>query len=307
MSDAAKMSRSIGELAATQRTIVTHEQLLARGLGRKAIAYWRQAGRLHVVFRGVYSYGCGVLPPWGREQAALLACGERAFLSHLTSGALWGLIPDPPKEPNVSLLNGEGWPRIGICVHRVAAVDPRELRRKDGLPLSSPARALIEIAATAAKDELEQGFDQAFARKLVFARELRAVLACHPGSRGSARLRALLDEGENHGMTRSWGERRLRALLRKVGLVQPEANAQIGPYVVDFVWRELRLIVEFDGFDFHNGRQMFESDRERDAALKAAGWEVIRFTWRQLQYQPELVMFRLGQIMAAVSRRARAG
>ena len=194
----------------------------------------------------------------------------------------------------------------GSVVHRIKTIDPRELRRKDGLPLSSPARALLEIAAAAASDELELGFDQAFARRLVTPRDVRAVLARHPHSRGSARLRKLLDEGENRGMTRSQGERRFRALMRKAGLPEPEVNVPLGPYTVDFLWREERLIVEFDGFDFHNGRRMFESDRERDAALKAAGWEVIRFTWRQLEYQPELILFRLGQIMSALSLRVRA-
>ncbi len=109
------------------------------------------------------------------------------------------------------------------------------------------------------------------------------------------------------GFLRSRGERAFRDLIRRAGIPQPDANVPIGPYAVDFMWREERLIVEFDGWDFHRGRDRFESDRARDTALKAAGWEVIRFTWRQVLYQPELVLFRLGQIMAAISLRARSG
>lgn len=305
--DAVAVNRAAGALAAGQRSVVTHEQLLACGLGHKAIAYRRQAGFLHVLFRGVYSYGCGVLPPLAIEQAALLSCGDRSFLSHRTAGALWGLLPDRPPEPDVSVIDATCRALTGLRLHRVIGVDPSELRELHGLRLSSPARAVLETAAIGSSDELEHAFDETLARRLAGLDELRALIARHRGTRGAARLWTLVEEGRNAGLTRSWGERRVRAMVRKAGLPQPEVNVAIGPYRVDFVWRELRLIVEFDGFGSHRGRQKFESDRARDAALKAAGWEVIRFTWRQLRYQPELVLFRLGQIMAALSLRAQAG
>ncbi|HUO70814.1 MAG TPA: type IV toxin-antitoxin system AbiEi family antitoxin domain-containing protein [Solirubrobacteraceae bacterium] len=298
--------RAATRLAAAQHTIVTYQQLLECGLGRKAIAARRRTGELRVVFRGIYSFGCGVLPPLAIEHAALLACGERAFLSHRTAAAMWGLLPHP-SEPEVSVLTGERWPRGGLHLHRITRIDRGELRRREGLLLSSPARTLLELAAALEQAELERAFDETFGRRLVRKAEVEAQLGRHAGSRGAARLRALLMEAAMEGFLRSRGERAFRALLRKAGLSDPEANVAIGRYVVDFVWRRERLIVEFDSWNFHRGRERFESDRERDAALKAAGWEVIRFTWRQVLYEPELVLFRLGQIMALVSLRARAG
>jgi very-short-patch-repair endonuclease len=295
------------ELAASQRSIVTHRQLLAGGLSRKAIASRRRSGRLQVVFKGVYAYGCGVLPALAREQAALLVCGDGAFLSHRSAAAMWRLLPDLPPEPEVTVRNGQAWQRAGIRLHRATAIDPRELGREHGLLVSSPARALLEIAAVSSLGEVEHAFDEAFGHELLTTTDMHAVLARHPGARGSLRLRALLQEGADEGFLRSRGERAFRALLRKARITQPQANQPVGPYTVDFLWRQERLIVEFDGWDYHRGRAKFESDRARDTALKAMGFEVIRFTWRQVFHQPELVLFRLGQVLGAISLRARTG
>lgn len=298
------IEREISALAARHRTLVSHEQLLSHGFTRKAIARQRQAGRLHVVFRGIYTYGCGTLPPFAVEEAALMACGSESFLSHRTAAALWGLSGDLPPEPDVSVKDDGCRARKGLRLHRVTGLDPAELRTKHGLPVSSPARVLLELAGTVSSDELEYPFDEAIARPLVTVAEVEQVLARHSGGRGTARLRALIEQSRDEGFTRSWGERRLRTLLRKAGIPQPETNVRIGSYRPDFAWRTERLIVEFDGYDTHGTRRMFESDRSRDAALAALGWLVIRFTWRQLRYQPELILFRLGQVM---SLRARAG
>lgn len=306
MTDAASVERGIRELGASQRTMVTHEQLLACGLGSRAIAYRRRTGQLKVVFPGVYSIGCHALPPLAIEQAALLACGEGSFLCDLTSAAIWGLVPRLPDQPHISVVGRYFRPRAGLCVHLLSAVDRRELRRRDGLLVSSPARVVLELAATASSDVVESALDEASGKRLVSSREVEAVLARHPRSRGSARLRDLIDPEKNRGMTRSRAERRFRALVRKAGLPQPEVNERLGPFTVDFLWRAERLIVEIDGYEFHRGRGTFESDRARDAALKAAGWEVVRFTWIQLRDQPELVLFRLGQIIGALSRLGRA-
>ncbi|HJS92791.1 MAG TPA: hypothetical protein VJ741_00910 [Solirubrobacteraceae bacterium] len=88
--------RAVAALAGVQRTIVSHEQLLEHGCTRRVIARWVNRGRLQIVFAGVYSVVRGQLPPLAREQAALLAVGEHAFLSHETAAAIWGLLPTLP-------------------------------------------------------------------------------------------------------------------------------------------------------------------------------------------------------------------
>jgi very-short-patch-repair endonuclease len=89
--------------------------------------------------------------------------------------------------------------------------------------------------------------------------------------------------------TRSRLERRMLALCRRHHLPKPETNVRVGPFLVDFLWRDQRLIAETDSFEHHGDRAAFEADRARDARLKLMGYTVVRFTWRQMVDQPERV------------------
>ena len=64
-------------------------------------------------------------------------------------------------------------------------------------------------------------------------------------------------------------------------------NAPAGDWEADFLWREHRLVVETDGYAFHSSRRAFERDRRKDQELQAAGYRVVRFTWRQIADEPE--------------------
>jgi very-short-patch-repair endonuclease len=95
--------------------------------------------------------------------------------------------------------------------------------------------------------------------------------------------------GLRHEPTRSELERRFLRLCRRHGLPKPEVNVRVGPFEVDFLWRDRSLVVETDGFRFHGGRAAFEGDRARDAELKLLGYEVLRFTHRQVVSEASLV------------------
>jgi hypothetical protein len=143
----------IGDLAASriaagQKTLLRPEELTACGLGEGAVAYRLKTGRLHVVFRGVYSFGCGDLPPFSRELAGLLACGERSFVSHRSAAFVWGLIEQAPAEVDVSVVDRGCRSRDGLRVHRIQGIDRRELRRREGLWVSSPARICLVRRST---------------------------------------------------------------------------------------------------------------------------------------------------------------
>jgi len=185
--------------------------------------------------------------------------------------------------------------RPGIQIHRVASIGPTELRTRFGIPLTSPARTLLDLAATST-NELEQALAEGYAKHLVRRTELTALLANHPRHRGARRLRALTETGP--ALTRSEAERRFLALIRKAQLPRPEVNVRLGPYLLDFLWRRQRLVVEVDGFAFHSSRDAFERDRKRDADLVAHGFRVIRITWRQLVREPEALLARLAQALA---------
>jgi len=269
---------ALSALAGAQRTIVSHEQLLALGYGRRTIAHWVERGRLERVFHGVYSVVSGELPPLGREQAALLAVGERAFLSHETAAAIWGLLRAPPPTVEVSVVGRYGASRTGIRVHRVKQIDRRELRREQGLWVSSPARAVLEISATASAKELTRAIDEGLARRLFTPRDLDNELACNRPCRGAARLAAILGDPTATAVSRSRRERALLRLIRDAGLPMPETNVPFGRFELDFYWRREGLVVEVDGETFHRGPGAVGRDREKDLAVKAANLEMRRFT-----------------------------
>jgi very-short-patch-repair endonuclease len=188
--------------------------------------------------------------------------------------------------------------RDGIRVHRVTELDPRDRRRYQNIPITSAARALLDVAPTLSSRELELAFDEAIVRKLVTVRSVRAVLVRYPCRRGSASLAALADDSRPTTLTRSRGEEMLHELLRKARLPQPEVNARWRGYLIDFLWREQRVAIEVDGLKFHSTRAVLERDHRRDADLKDAGFEVIRITWRMLVDEPELVLVRLARALS---------
>ena len=166
--------------------------------------------------------------------------------------------------------------------------------------MSSPARALLEIAGEVTPQDLERALDEGLVRRLVRVSEVRAVLARNRRCRGSAALAALANEGDDEDDPVGGGET-VPDIDRKGAPATPRSTWSRA-LQVDFLWREQRLIVETDGYNVHRGRRAFKQDRERDAELEAAGWRVIRLRRRQLLYEPEVILFRLGQMMGASPR-----
>jgi very-short-patch-repair endonuclease len=237
--------------------------------------------------------------PLSLEMAAVLACGGGAMLSHATAAHAWGFRP-PPEDGFVDVMvtGSNRRARDSIRVHRIAELDPRDRRRYQNIPITSPARALLDVAPTLSGRELELAFDEAIVRKLVTVRSVRAVLARYPCRRGSASLAVLADDSRPTTLTRSRGEEMLHELLRKARLPQPEVNARWRSYLIDFLWREQRVAIEVDGLKFHSTRAVLERDHRRDADLKDAGFEVIRITWRMLVDDRELVLVRLARALS---------
>jgi very-short-patch-repair endonuclease len=295
--------RAAAEIAGRQKTLVTTEQLLACGLSADAVAYRVKARRLHFVFRGVYSFGCGELPHLARELAGVLACGERSFVSHRSAAFAWGLREFPPAEVEVTVVDRSCRSRPGLTVHRIDAIDRRELRRHEDLWLSSPARVCLEIAATS-PSELPGVIDAGLANRRLTRREIEAVLGRHAGRRGAARLAAILGDESAMTITRSRAEKAFLKLIRDARLPVPEANVRLGPYSPDFVWREQRLIVELDSYGFHGGPEAFQNDREKDFFYRGAGFDVLRPTRAHVIHQPAVVLVRV--VQALEQRRALA-
>jgi very-short-patch-repair endonuclease len=293
----AERDLTASRIAATQRTIVDATQLHACGIGKRAIEYRVAAGRLHVVFRGVYSFGCGELPPLALEQAALIACGEHAFLSHCSAAFVWGLARRAPALVDISVVGRSLAPRDGIRVHRIAAIDRGELRRREGLWVSSPARICLEIAATSPSD-LPDVIDAGLANRLLNRRDIEAVLRGHGGQRGAARLAAFLGDESAMTITRSRAEKAMLKLIRDSGLPVPDVNVRLGPYRPDFMWRSHRLIVELDSYGFHAGPRAYQNDRDKDLFYRGAGFDALRLTRAHVVYNGAMVVATVARALA---------
>jgi very-short-patch-repair endonuclease len=293
----AERERAVAALAARQRGVVTRAQLLRVGWTGNAIDYRLRSGRLHALRRGIYLVGHAVAPRGARELAAVLACGPGAVLSHRTAARLWRLLPGTEHELDVTVAGRDPGLKPGIRIHCVAALAHRELRKLGGIPITAPARTLLDLAAVVSARELERALAEAHSRRLARRNELVALLARYPRRPGVAALRALLDSDGSPSLTRSEAEERLLALVRAADLPAPETNVRLGAHEVDFLWREQGLIVEVDGFAFHSSRPAFERDRLRDAQLGAQGFRVIRITWRQLVDRPEAVIARIASAL----------
>jgi very-short-patch-repair endonuclease len=167
----------------------------------------------------------------------------------------------------------------------------------DGIPITTPARTILDLAATASPRELERALADSLSRRLTTRSELEKLLARARGRRGTAALRAWFT-GQGPGLTRSEAEERLLALLRKARLAEPELNVRVNGFEVDFYWRAQRLVAEVDGFAFHADAHAFENDRGRDLVLASVGLRVVRITWKALVKEPEVVLARLAAALA---------
>lgn len=232
--------------------------------------------------------------------AAVLAAGADAVLSHRSAAALWGIRETAASRIDVTLPR---WSRrrAGIAAHQ-AALGPDEITVRCGIPVTSAPRTLLDLASLLAPRQLERAAEQAEALALTDPLSLGDLVARHHGRPGVRALRRILDSWHvGATLTRSELEERFVSFLDARGFARPEVNAWIetaaGWFEVDFLWRRERVIVELDGYMHHGTRAAFERDRARDRALQAAGWRVIRVTWRQLHDAPNEVAKELRAIL----------
>ncbi len=293
--------RLIAELAGRRHGVVSLEQLLDSGLGRGAIAHRVRTGRLHPIHRGVYAVGHRALSREGRWLAAVLACGDGAVLSHGCAAHLLGLRPSSAAIADVTIDSRAGRRRrAGIRVHRPRVpVHASERTLHEGIPVTSVARTLLDLAELVSHPSLARAVERAEALGLFDLRAVQDTLERHRTRRGAARLRAVLDAYRADVLTRSDLEATLLALCAAHDVAPPATNARVAGHEVDFVWRAQRLIVETDGRLHHATAAAFERDRARDARLTVAGYRVVRFTHRQVTREPAHVVATLHALLGS--------
>lgn len=175
----------------------------------------------------------------------------------------------------------------GIRRHELK-LSPDETTVRRRIPVTTLARTLFDMAAESSREGLEGAIREAEYLHRFRIETLANLLDRHPGRRGAKTIKACLHRlGHGpRGRSRSKLETRFAALLARTDLPKPDLNVLLeldGHWVeADCLWRSQHVIVELDGGQSHDTRSAFESDRERDRRLQAAGWRVVRVTWRQL-------------------------
>jgi very-short-patch-repair endonuclease len=284
------IDRLVVELAARQHDVIALEQLRALGLENGAIDVRLAAGWLTPLHRGVFAVGRRRPTREGRFLAAVLACGPGAALSHRSAAVLLGLLPDDGVRVDVTIATRNGRRRRdGIAVHRPRrAPTDEEVTVVDGIPVTSWARTLLDLAAVVPQRRLARALERSEELRLFDLPTIEGLLAAHCGRRSAVRVvRAL--ELWDPVPTRSELERMFFALCAEHGLPRPQVNTPIGDLTVDFTWPGSSLVVETDGYATHGTRAAFERDRARDATLALAGYVTQRFSRRQVKREPVLV------------------
>jgi very-short-patch-repair endonuclease len=281
-------SRRVWAVAAAQHGVIARGQLVELGFSRHAIDHRIAIGRLHPVARGVYAVGRPQITRRGRWMAVVLACGPGSMLSHQSAAALWGIASEQPGMLEVSVRVSSPRRQPGVRAHRRPGLRAADATSHQGIPVTSPVRTLIDLAARLGPRAMERAVNEADRLDLVDPEALRTALGAHAGERGVGRLRDLLDR-RTFRLTASELERLFLPIVAEVGLPVPLTRQWVNGFEVDFHWPDLGFLVETDGLRYHRTPAQQARDRLRDQAHTAAGLTHLRFTHAQVRYEPEHV------------------
>ena len=297
----------VNEAAIRVHGVFSLYELAALGVPERTVQWKAQAGLLHRLYPGVYSIvPRNLLSQLGRFRAAVLACGRGAALSHASAADLADVRASHSAYIDVTVPGRSRRRLPGIRIHRSTTLRPEDVTMIDGIPVTTIARTVLDLAETLQPRQLEWTLDRLESLGLLDLAALREQIDRAPTRSAAQRLKRALDA--NHGpssLTRSELEERFLLALRAAGVPAPECNALLhlpdgDPIHPDFIWREFKIIVELDGFRTHGTRRSFELDRRRDQRVSRFGWRPIRGTWRQVEHAPgELVEVVLALIGAS--------
>lgn len=302
--------RELRAFVATRRYVAGRAELLAHGFRKSTIGSWVRRGRLVTVIHGVYSYGRDIETPGAAWQAALIAAGPNSVLAGRSACELWGMVRQRSGIPRlIEVIRQAGDPatlkglsaamrntRIKVARRELR---PDEIRRKAELALTSPARSLIDFAASATPVEVKFAFLEGCRLGLLNQGDITYCYHRLVRRRGATSLRPLLA---------LWVPelKRIRSVLEGIfllawieaGHTAPRVNVRVEGYEVDFYWPGQRVVLELDGAAFHSDSVSRRRDAKKDQDLEAQGILVVRVTYREMRDHPERVVARIEATLA---------
>lgn len=291
------LDAAIYELASRQNGSFSRSQVLSLGANDDAIDHRLRTGRWLPVHPGVYS-----LPGWPSSWMralwqAHLDVGPQSAVSHEAAAALHGFLYFPPGPVVLTVAHGDHHrPGPGV-VHQSRDLQPAHVTLIDGLPVTSPSRTVVDLAACTGRERLSRALDDAHVARRCSIDEVAALYAelRRPGKRGLKMLgRLLAMRGPGYVPTESELERRFLRVLRAGGLPEPQRQARLpwradAPARVDFLYPRQRVIIEVDGRRWHTRMDEMATDRRRDREAQNHGYRVYRFVFEEITGQATMI------------------
>lgn len=286
------LDQRVAHLAGRQHGVVGRWQLDRIGLTEQMVRTRVARRGLNPLHRGVYAVGHRALTVESRWMAAVLAHGPTAVLSHRSAGQLWGIYPRSEIKPEVTA-PGSKKTKPGIVVHR-GSLPVDEVGRMWGIPVTSVARTMLDLAGMLKEREVERAWNELEVREYRLRLSVPDLIRRYPGRRGTVLLARLANaQAQPVGITRNDLEERFLALVDRFDLPRPRLNVYLAIrdrfYEIDCLWEDRKVAIELDGGAAHRTRRAFETDRERDRILVAEGYTAARLTWHQITETPSAV------------------
>jgi very-short-patch-repair endonuclease len=275
----------IRRIAEGQHGNITRAQLRALGLARGEIEERSSVGWLIRRHTGVYAVGHVPRTRESRWLAAVLALGEGAVLSHVAAAAHWRMLPGAAVTDVIVPTTAGHRRRDGIVVHR-QRLPPTHVTIHREIPVTTPIRTLLDLAAVLSLGALAKAFEQAQVILHIPPAPLAAEVISRPRQRGNAKLRRILAGAVDPADVRSVLELRFLRLCSSHGIPRPQVNVRIGPWTPDFYWPDYALVVETDGYEFHRTAAARRRDAAKDECLRSLGLTVVRLTWADVTERP---------------------
>ncbi|HWF75512.1 MAG TPA: type IV toxin-antitoxin system AbiEi family antitoxin domain-containing protein [Solirubrobacteraceae bacterium] len=290
------VDRAIAAIAGRQHGAISREQLLALGLTDGLINYRVQTGRLHRLHRGIYAVGYLPVSPYARALAAVLACGPGAALSHGSAATLWGITKTWKAPLEVTARSARR--RARLHIHRSRTLTAADITDHFGIPVTTPARTLLDNALRLTGPELTRAINDLRLGGYLKLGDVIELVNRHAPTRAANRLRQHTAHPQR-GPTRSEFEDAFLPFAARYGLPEHQVNTYVAGHEADVFFPEHGLVVELDSWEFHSDRAQFERDRDRDPDLLAAGVATVRLTWERFSERSAREAERLKAILTA--------